>query len=199
MNSNSQIVTMRFNSIMKYFTYVVTMLTVVGFLFPGCIRNSDHPDHDPFKDIHPDTLTDVFDYANKALNKHEEEKINQYVRRHNLNLITTPTGLRYRIYVKGTGDNAKHGDVVIYHYTLRLINGTVITSSAETGPQEVVVEKSEMISGLHELMQYMNVGAKGRAIIPSRLGHGLTGDQQQIPKGATLIYDIEIVDIITFN
>jgi FKBP-type peptidyl-prolyl cis-trans isomerase len=78
---------------------------------------------------------------------------------------------------------------------LKLINGILISDSDSEGPMETVIERAEMVSGLHELLQYMNKGAKARAIIPFRLAYGFTGDQERIPKGATLVYDVEILDI----
>ncbi len=175
----------------RFLFFLLIWASVVGCRNEG----SENERTSPLQQIHPDTLADYLDYASRALSEHEEERIDQYVARHELNLISTPSGLRYRVFVPGEGPNAQPGDLVVFNYSLRLINGILITDSDKEGPMEILVGKGEMVSGLHELLQYMNRGARARAIIPSRLAYGFTGDQERIPKGATLIYDVEILTI----
>lgn len=146
-----------------------------------------------------ETLTKELEEANKALNDREEKIINQYINRHELEVTVSPTGLRYKIYKPGKGPQARPGDLVKFNYTVGLINGIAIESSEEAGASELLLEKGEAISGLHELLGKMNKGSKARAIIPSHLAYGFSGEQGRIPKGATLIYDIEILDIITYE
>jgi FKBP-type peptidyl-prolyl cis-trans isomerase len=145
--------------------------------------------------MHPDTLSSMLDEAHIALNKNEEKLINQYIKRHELKLVKTNTGLRYVVYKPGSGSFAKPQDVVVIKYQIQLINGVEVANSENDGLLEVFIEKSDAISGLHEVLQVMNVGAKARAIIPSYLAYGFTGDQDRIPKGATLVYDIEVMEI----
>ena len=144
-----------------------------------------------------ETLQKELEEANRALNEREEKIINQYVSRHELKLTVSPTGLRYKIYKPGKGDPAIPGDLVKFNYTVGLINGISIESSDEAGASELLLEKGEAISGLHELLGKMNKGSKARAIIPSHLAYGFSGEQGRIPKGATLIYDIEVLEIIS--
>lgn len=155
-------------------------------------RNSDDGQN---LNMHPDTLQDHFDYAHIALGEREEKVIDQYVMRHEWRMIKTPTGLRYVVYRNGSGKRPERGDVVKYNFELKLLNGIVVTSSEVDGPQQVMIGHDDVVSGLHEALQYMNAGAKAKVIVPSYLAYGLTGDQDRIPKGASLIYDIEIIDI----
>ena len=145
--------------------------------------------------LHPDTLKDHFDYAHIALGEREEKIIDQYVMRHEWRMVKTTTGLRYVVYREGSGKRPERGDVVKFNFELKLINGIFVTSSEEEGPQHVMIGHDDVVSGLHEALQYMNSGARAKVIVPSYLAYGLTGDQDRIPKGATLIYDIEIIDI----
>jgi len=176
---------------------VMVAALALCMLFSAACRNDSRNSEQmsPLLQMHPDTLMDHFDYANKALIEYEEKKIDQYVKRHQLNLISTTSGLRYRIFQEGNGPMAMPGNYVVFNYRLQLINGILISDSDTDGPMETVIEKTEMVSGLHELLQYMNKGARARAIIPFRLAYGFTGDQERIPKGASLIYDVEILDI----
>ncbi|HRZ43056.1 MAG TPA: FKBP-type peptidyl-prolyl cis-trans isomerase [Bacteroidales bacterium] len=143
-----------------------------------------------------ETLQQELEDANKALNEREEKIINQYIKRHDLELTVSPTGLRYTVYRPGKGAAARTGDLVKFTYAVSLINGVQLESSAEGAVSELILEKGEAISGLHELLGKMNKGAKARAIIPSHLAYGFSGEQGRIPKGATLIYDIEVLEII---
>ncbi|MFO7723434.1 MAG: FKBP-type peptidyl-prolyl cis-trans isomerase [Bacteroidales bacterium] len=149
--------------------------------------------------LHPDSLKYQLEEAHRELSKHEEKIIDQYVKRHELNLKRTASGLMYTVYRTGEGTNARKGDIVRIHYSIGLINGIEAYSTLNGDPEEIMIEKSEAVSGMHELLQYMNQGAKARAIIPSYLAYGLTGDQERIPKGATLIIDIELLQVISTN
>lgn len=166
------------------------------FFITACNRNPEQttPSSAP-SSIHPDTLSSMLDEAHIALNRNEEKLINQYVKRHELKLIKSKTGLRYVIYRPGSGPTAKPKDLVVIKYQIQLINGVEVANSERDGLLEVMIEKSDAISGLHELLQIMNTGSKARAIIPSYLAYGFTGDQDRIPKGATLVYDIEVMEI----
>lgn len=179
---------------MKVFNIPVKLLcTLMIFSVISCANRSKEEDQGV--NLHPDTLKDHFDYAHYALGEREEKVIDQYVIRHEWRMVKTPTGLRYVVYLEGKGRNARKGDLVTFNYELKLINGIVVSSSEEDGKQQVMIGHDDMVSGLHEALQYMNEGTKAKIIVPSYLAYGLTGDQDRIPKGATLIYDIEIVDI----
>ena len=165
----------------------------------GCRPNKHNNTPDPSQASQSDSVAEYLEYANKALNEHEEKKIMQYIQRHGWDLQTTSSGLRYKVYRKGEGVNALPGNRVVVNYSLSTLNGILLASSENDGPMAVIVERTDVISGLHELLQFMNEGAKARAVIPSRLGYGFTGDQERIPKGATLVYDVEVVSIDNNN
>lgn len=170
------------------------LISSLCFALSSCNRTQE--DESMVLNVNPDSLKEHLDYAHQALNEHEEKVINQFLKRHQWKMERTSTGLRYVVYRPGQGTQANKGDMVRFNYELKLINGIVIDSSDESGVAEIVIEYEDVVSGLHEVLQYMNTGARAKAIIPSYLAYGLTGDLDRIPKGATLVYDIEILKIV---
>ncbi|OPZ99705.1 MAG: putative FKBP-type peptidyl-prolyl cis-trans isomerase FkpA precursor [Bacteroidetes bacterium ADurb.Bin408] len=142
--------------------------------------------------INSDSLKEPLEKANKHMIKVENEDIANYIRRHEWNMKTTGTGLRYMIYKQGTGSQAEPGDSVVINYKVNLINGIECYSSKETGPLRFLTGKSDVINGLEEAVLLMKVGDNAKVIIPSHLAYGLLGDEEKIPKRATLVYDIEL-------
>ena len=109
----------------------------------------------------------------------------------------TESGIKYKISKKGTGDNAKTNDLLSVHYSLQLIDGSEIDSSfTRDAPIEFTCGVGQVIKGWDEAMQLLNKGSKARLVIPSELGYGSMGaGNGVIPPNATLIFDVELVDI----
>ncbi len=109
----------------------------------------------------------------------------------------TESGLKYKISKKGSGPNAKTNDLLSVHYSLQLIDGSEIDSSFTRGtPIEFTCGVGQVIKGWDEAMQLLNKGSKARLVIPSELGYGAVGaGNGVIPPNATLIFDVELVDI----
>ena len=112
-------------------------------------------------------------------------------------MIETDSGLKYKISKKGTGSNAKINDILSVHYSLKLTDGSEIDSSFTRGePIEFTCGVGQVIKGWDEAMQLLNKGAKARLVIPSELGYGPAGaGNGAIPPNATLIFDVELVNI----
>lgn len=110
---------------------------------------------------------------------------------------TTKSGLKYSVLKAGTGPKAKVGDRVVVHYTGWLTNGTQFDSSRTRGNPFNFVVGSGVIQGWSEGAQLMSKGARFKFTIPPALGYGAGGaGGGQIPPNATLIFDIEILDIV---
>jgi FKBP-type peptidyl-prolyl cis-trans isomerase FkpA len=133
--------------------------------------------------------------VNKYLVKSEDEEINDFISRYNWKMTKTSTGLRYMIYRNGNGEKAVTGKIAKIDYEVKLINGTLVYSSKQEGTKEFEIGKSNAESGLQEGVLLMKVGDKAKLIIPSHLAYGLHGDENKIPKRATLIYDVELLGI----
>jgi FKBP-type peptidyl-prolyl cis-trans isomerase len=110
----------------------------------------------------------------------------------NKNVVELPSGLRYEIVQPGKGSYPAPTDTVKVNYTGKLVNETVFDSSAQSGPVEFQLNK--VIPGWTEGLQKINQGGKIRLYIPPDLGYGDRGEQG-IPPGATLIFDVELLDV----
>jgi peptidylprolyl isomerase len=110
---------------------------------------------------------------------------------------TTESGLRYAIYEEGSGAEAEAGDIVRVHYTGRLEDGTEFDTSLDTGqPIQFALGTGRVIPGWDEGIALLREGDKARFIIPSDLAYGPQGSGGVIPPDATLIFDVELVEIL---
>ncbi len=108
-------------------------------------------------------------------------------------VITTESGLQYKIIKEGTGEKPGKDDTVEVHYTGKLLDGTVFDSSVERG-QPATFPVKGVIQGWIEGLQLMKEGAKFRFFIPSNLAYGARGSGA-IPPNSTLIFDVELIDV----
>lgn len=109
-------------------------------------------------------------------------------------VITTESGLQYEIITEGTGAKPGQSDMVVTHYHGSLIDGTVFDSSVDRGePAQFPV--NGVIQGWIEALQLMPLGSKWKLTIPSDLAYGDQGSAPVIGPGATLIFDIELLEI----
>jgi FKBP-type peptidyl-prolyl cis-trans isomerase len=105
----------------------------------------------------------------------------------------TASGLQYKITQEGSGASPKADDIVVVNYKGTLINGTEFDSSYKrNAPAEFPVHG--VIPGWTEGLQMMKKGGKATFYIPPELGYG-DRPRQNIPANATLIFDVELVDI----
>jgi FKBP-type peptidyl-prolyl cis-trans isomerase FkpA len=110
--------------------------------------------------------------------------------------ITTASGLQIQEIAAGTGVEAKAGDSVSVHYTGWLIDGTKFDSSLDRGqPFEFVLGAGGVILGWDEGVEGMQPGGKRRLTIPAELGYGASGRGPVIPPNATLVFDVELIEI----
>lgn len=109
-------------------------------------------------------------------------------------VITTASGLQYKIEKEGNGPKPKVSDQVKVHYHGTLTDGTVFDSSVERG-QPITLGLSNVIPGWTEALQLMPVGSKWKLFIPSELAYG-DNPAGKIPEGSTLIFDVELIEIV---
>jgi len=112
-------------------------------------------------------------------------------------VVTLPDGLKYIDIVKGTGPMPSGpGAVVEVHYTGYLVDGTKFDSSVDRGTP-ASFPLANVIKGWTEGVGSMNVGGKRKLIIPYALAYGPAGRQGAIPPKATLIFDVELLKIVS--
>ena len=110
-------------------------------------------------------------------------------------MMVTESGLQYIILEEGKGPKPGPNDTVIVHYEGALADGTVFDSSYPQGkPEEIPLDM--VIPGWAEGIQLMNMGSKYQIYIPSNLAYGSEGVGQLIPPYATLVFTVELFDII---
>jgi peptidyl-prolyl cis-trans isomerase A (cyclophilin A) len=108
----------------------------------------------------------------------------------------TESGLRYQIIQKGNGTAAEKGKKVSVHYQGALENGQVFDSSYKRKqPIEFTLGVGQVIEGWDEGVALLKVGDKARFVIPSYLGYGSSGAGGVIPPDATLVFDVELMDV----
>lgn len=141
------------------------------------------------------SVNEALEKANKYLIRTESEDIENYIRRHQLEMEETGSGLRYMFIEKGNGKKAETGKTVVLDYTVKLLTGDVIYSSDINGQKIFKIGKGNVESGLEEALQFLRAGDKVKLILPAHLAYGLLGDNNKIPPRSTLIYDVEVVEI----
>jgi FKBP-type peptidyl-prolyl cis-trans isomerase len=111
-------------------------------------------------------------------------------------LQDTESGLKYADIQFGSGEMANNGDFVSVHYSGYLTNGKRFDSSVLRGkPFNFQIGQGRVISGWEEGVQGMKVGGIRQLIIPPDLGYGERGAGGVIPPNATLIFDIQLLDV----
>lgn len=109
-------------------------------------------------------------------------------------VVTTESGLQYKVVEAGDGASPTADDEVEVHYEGTLLDGTVFDSSYQRG-ETVSFPVGGVIPGWTEALQMMKVGSKWKLYIPSELAYGAGGAGQMIGPNAALVFDVELIGI----
>jgi FKBP-type peptidyl-prolyl cis-trans isomerase len=111
-------------------------------------------------------------------------------------VVTLPDGLQYEVLKKGDGTSAtpKAVDTVVANYAGTLIDGKEFDNSYKRG-EPLTIPVGGVIRGWTEILQLMHIGDKFKVYIPSELGYGERGAGADIPGGAALIFEMELLGI----
>ena len=110
-------------------------------------------------------------------------------------VVTLPSGLQYKVLREGNGKKPKATYQVKCHYEGMLVDGTMFDSSVQRG-EPATFPLNGVIAGWTEGLQLMQEGAKYRFFIPYQLGYGERGAGSSIPPFATLVFDVELIEVV---
>ena len=126
----------------------------------------------------------------------EKRKQNELLDKVSAGYDQTESGLRYKIIQNGDGKQATKGAMVSVHYKGQLLDGTVFDSSYKRKqPIDFALGVGQVIAGWDEGIQLLKVGDKAQFVIPSNLAYGERGAGGVIPPNATLIFDVELINV----
>jgi FKBP-type peptidyl-prolyl cis-trans isomerase len=135
--------------------------------------------------------------------KIDDKIITDYMTAKNLTGVKAPWGTYVVITTPGTGENLTDSSIAVVNYTGRTLADTVFDSNldAKFGHMQPInvdlSQVSSVILGWTDGLKQMKKGSKGKFLIPSSLGYGKTGNGEKIKPNENLIFDIEVVDIIS--
>jgi FKBP-type peptidyl-prolyl cis-trans isomerase FklB len=109
-------------------------------------------------------------------------------------VVTTASGLQYKILTPGTGPKPDSSSTVTVHYVGTLLDGTEFDSSVKRG-QPVAFPVGNVIKGWTEALQLMPVGSKWKLFVPPALGYGERGAGKQIGPNSALIFEVELISL----
>ena len=109
-------------------------------------------------------------------------------------VVTTASGLQYKVEKEGTGKKPTAQSSVTVHYTGKLLDGKVFDSSVERG-EPIQFPLNQVIPGWTEGLQLMKEGGKATLYIPAKLAYGDQGVPGTIPPNSTLIFDVELIKV----
>ena len=119
----------------------------------------------------------------------------EYVEKTFPDALKTSTGIRYIVQAEGQGECPQAGDIVSMIYAGRFLNGTVFDQeSRRDHPFKFRVGRGQVIEGWDQFIQQMKRGERCVVIIPPELAYGMRGAPPRIPRNATLVFLIELLD-----
>ena len=110
-------------------------------------------------------------------------------------VVTLPSGLQYKVLVKGDGPIPTLDDKVQVNYEGRLVDGTMFDASAKHGDKPMEFKPSQVIKGWQEALTMMPVGSTWQLFIPFELAYG-DRDSGQIKPFSALVFDVQLVGIV---
>lgn len=185
----------------KYITYDIKVIKVIS---KGNLSDQ----------VFQGRVRDYIKTQSDLLKKEEPVKIKKYIDDNKLKLTKTPSGLYYSIESPGSGPKPAIGDTVVVNYTVKNTSNKVMETSIRAEaikaklpinpmnpykPIRFPVGAKGMIQGMDEGIQMLNKGSKATLVVPSNLAYGEQGSGQMIPPFATIIFNVELVDIVHPN
>ena len=134
---------------------------------------------------------------NKRIALEEKLAIKLFLAQHqDWSIIESGSGLQYFIYEKGNGPAISVGSVIDVEYSVSKLDGTLCYKTSDDKVLEIVVDHSQVETGIQECLKKMKEGDKAKMVIPSHLAHGLTGDMDKIPPLTPIVIDLHVIEIL---
>lgn len=135
--------------------------------------------------------------VNRYILKRNRDHITGFLKRTGWEMNITESGLYFMTEKRGTGASPDTGQTVLLDYTLKLIDGTTISTSDNDGKLQFIAGKGSVINGLEEAVFYMKEGSRARIILLPHLAYGNFGAAESgIPPDAILVYFLELKQIL---
>ncbi|PZX20080.1 gliding motility-associated peptidyl-prolyl isomerase [Breznakibacter xylanolyticus] len=132
---------------------------------------------------------------NRQLVNDDDARIKTYIDEKKLQMQRTETGMWYNIQSKKKTPTAATGQIISLKYNVSLLDGTACYASDKKNPRTFRIGQGGVESGLEEAALMLRKGDKATFIMPPHLAYGLTGDNNRIPPRATIIYEVEVLDV----
>jgi FKBP-type peptidyl-prolyl cis-trans isomerase FkpA len=143
-------------------------------------------------------LNEILESRSMADLENEKKKGDDFLVKYllsNVRAVKTPSGMLYNEMFAGIGEQATAQSTVMVHYHGTLIDGTVFDSSVDRGAP-IKFPLRNVIKGWQEGVAMMRAGGKATLVIPSELAYGDKGSPPVIPAGATLVFEVELLEIV---
>jgi FKBP-type peptidyl-prolyl cis-trans isomerase len=178
---------------MKYQSIIIfSGIIITGFI--SCKNPDTQSQQTSSRPSQAEMKETLIDESRKRM-RQEVNRIDQYIERHNLNMLSTETGVRYRILEQGNGPLPGLLAHVSIGYTMSLLDGTFCYSSDSSGTMNFILGQSEEPSGLQEILLKIPEGSKAQVIVPSYMAYGLTGDGDCVGGDQSLVYNIQLLKV----
>jgi FKBP-type peptidyl-prolyl cis-trans isomerase len=142
------------------------------------------------QDLHKAMVTN-----RRALGERNKEEATKYLAENGKKpgVVTSATGLQYKVIKTGSGAKPAVGDTVLVNYRGSLLDGVEFDASEDGKPSQMVV--AQTVQGFKEALQLMTVGSKWQLVVPSNIAYGERGTGAQVGPYQTLLFDVELVGI----
>ncbi|MDR2008875.1 MAG: FKBP-type peptidyl-prolyl cis-trans isomerase [Bacteroidales bacterium] len=176
---------------------ILLLLVLACFFISSCkdkpANNNDPVPYSQLKNLHKEELMDW----NKKVVEIDHDVINKFIERRKWDMEMTETGLYWQIYKENEDRPVLSKDIVEFSYKTYLLNGDVLYTSDETGNRFMKIDSNQEEAGLNEGLKMMHTGEKARLILPPHLAFGVTGDGYKVPIYSILVYEIEVISVIS--
>jgi FKBP-type peptidyl-prolyl cis-trans isomerase len=182
--------------------YVISDILLVLIIFAACKNNETNQD---FQSRITVNVRENIEKVNKILIEKDKDRIESFLKRHNLQATFDDTGFWFTEIEKGNGMKIQNGSLVALKCTINLLDGTHCYTYAEDNPLMFFVGKSNelsetanmqnVVSGLHSALVFMENQSRYVLVFPPHLAHGIIGDGNNIPPRSILVYDIKVLDV----